>query len=166
MPTEEKVAAALKATANGKSMGPCGLPVGVLKPELKTGSQCFPRAPPIGQVTLIWREARGVQQGKDAIITVLSDKNDNTECGNYRGNLPNLLLRVIARRLGGHCDARGLSPKEEPVLGPDRPHYDMVPLREWFGPVTMESGVMDFMCSIFFVSIFLHSCKKSIPKCG
>ena len=65
------------------------------------------------------------QQWKDAIIMVLHKKKDRTECGNYRGislvaHAGEILLNVIARRLGEYCERVGILPEEQSGFRPNR----------------------------------------------
>ena len=101
-PTEEEIATAMKAMANEKAVGADGLPTKLLKLGLQQDRTILLELDRL--TTLIWREGKVPQQWKDAFITVLHEKGDKTECGNYRGislvsHAGKVLLKVIARRL-------------------------------------------------------------------
>ena len=128
-PTEEEVTTAVKAMANAKAMGPDGHPVELLKLGLQQDRIILLELH--GLTTLIWRKGKVPQQWKDAVITVLHEKGDNTECGNYRGtslvsHAGKVLLKVIARRLSAYCEAKGLLPEEQSRFRPDRSTTDMM----------------------------------------
>ena len=65
------------------------------------------------------------QQWKDAIIMVLHENKDRTECGNYRGislvaHAGKILLKIIARRLSEYCERVGILPEEYSGFRPNR----------------------------------------------
>ena len=122
-PTEEEIATAVKAMANAKAVGPDGLPAGLLKLGLQQDRTIMLELHRL--TTLIWREGKVPQQWKDAVITVLHKKGDKTKCGNYRGislvsHVGKVLLKVVARRLGAYCEAKGLLSEEQCGFRPDR----------------------------------------------
>ena len=83
------------------------------------------------RTTLIWREGKAPQHWKDAVITVLHRKGDETECGNYRGislvsHADKVLLKVVARRLGAYCEAKGLLPEKQCGFRLNRSTTDMM----------------------------------------
>ena len=82
-PTEQELAAATKAMANTKAVGPDGLPVELLKLGHQQDRTILLELHRL--TTLIWREGKVPQQWKDAVITVLHKNGDTTECRNYRG---------------------------------------------------------------------------------
>ena len=56
---------------------------------------------------------------------------DRTECGNYRGISPvahadKVLIKIIAKRLGDYCEAKGLRPEEQCGVRPRRSTLDMM----------------------------------------
>ena len=110
-PTEEEIATAMKAMANAKAVGPDGLPAELLKLGLQQDRTILRE---LHRLTiLLWRQGKVPQQWKDAVITVLHKKGDKTECVNYRGislvsHAGKVLLKVVARRLGAYCEAKGL----------------------------------------------------------
>ena len=126
-PTEEVIATAMKATANAKAVGPDGLPAELLKLGLQ---QDWTILLELHRLTiLIWRQGKVPQQWKDVVITVLHKKGDKTECGKYHGislvsHAGKVLLKVVARRLSAYCEAKGLLPKEQCGLRPDRSTTD------------------------------------------
>ena len=81
-PTEEEIAAAMKAAVTAKALRPYGLPGELLKLGLQQN-----RTTPLELhrlATLIWREEKVPKKWKDAVITALHKNGDKTECGNYR----------------------------------------------------------------------------------
>ena len=80
-PTEE-MAASMMAISNAKAMGPDGLPVELLKLELRQDRTILLELHRL--TTLIWREGKVPKQWKDAFITVFHKKGNKTGCGNYR----------------------------------------------------------------------------------
>ena len=106
----------MKSMANAKAVGPDGLPAELLKLGIQQDRTILLELHRL--TTLIWREGKVRQQWKDAAITVLHKKGDKTECGNYRGislvsHAGKVLLKVVARRLGAYCEAKGLLPEEQ-----------------------------------------------------
>ena len=79
----EEIATAIKAMANEKAVGPDGLPAELLKLGLQQDRSILLEFYRL--TTLIWCEGKVPQQWKDGVITVLHEKGDKTECGNYRG---------------------------------------------------------------------------------
>ena len=71
------------------------------------------------------------QQWNDAIIMILHEKKDRTECGNYRGlslvaHAGKILLKIIARRLSEYCERVGILPEEQSGFRPNRSTTDMM----------------------------------------
>ena len=71
------------------------------------------------------------QQWKDAIIMVLHEKKDRTECGNYSGislvaHAGKILLKIIARRLSAYCERVGILPEEQSGFRPNRSTTDII----------------------------------------
>ena len=61
------------------------------------------------------------QRWRDAVIKVLHKKEIRTECGNYRSislvaHAGNVLPKIVAKRLGDYCEAKGLPPEEQCTL--------------------------------------------------
>ena len=105
-PTEEEVATAIKAMANAKAVGSEGLPVDFKKLGLPQDRAVLIELHRL--VTLIWCEGKVPKRWKDAVITVFHQKNDKTECVNYRSislvsHAGKVLHNVIAMRLSDYC---------------------------------------------------------------
>ena len=149
-PTEEEIATAMKAMANAKEVVPDGLPAELLKLGLQQDRTILLE---LHRLTiLIWREGKVPQQWKDAVITVLHKKDDKTECGNYRGislvsHADKVFLKVVARRLGAYCEAKGL-PEEQCGFRPDRSITDMMFVVRRLQEVGRKLGVSLHMCFI------------------
>ena len=125
----EGISTAMKAMANARAVGPGGLLAELLKLGLQHDRTILLELHWL--TTLIWREGKGPKQWKNTVITVLHEKGDQTECGNYRGislvsHAGKVLLKVFARRLSAYCEANGLLPKEQCGFRPDRSTIDMI----------------------------------------
>ena len=81
-PTQEEIAAAMKAMENAKAVGQDGLLADLLKLRLQQDRTILLELQRL--TTFIWREGKVPQQWKDAVRTVLHTKGDKMECGNYR----------------------------------------------------------------------------------
>ena len=111
-PTMQELTDAIRSLANGKAVGPDGVPVDLFKIALNGDPALQQRLLDI--VVGIWRGGDVPQQWKDAIIKVLHKK-DRTECGNYSGislvtHAGKILLKIIARRLSDYCGRLGILP--------------------------------------------------------
>ena len=69
----------IHSLANGKAVGPDGVPVELFKIALNGDPALRQRLLDI----VIWRGGDVPKQWKDAIMKVLHEKKDRTECGNY-----------------------------------------------------------------------------------
>ena len=150
-PTEEEIGTAMKAMANAKEVGPDGLPAELLKLELQQDRTILLELHRL--IILIWRQGKVPQQWKDAAITILHKKDDKTECGNYRGislvsHAGKVVLKVVARRLSAHCEARGLLPEEQCGFRSDRSTMDMMFVVRRLPEVRRKAGVSLHMCFI------------------
>ena len=148
-PTEKEIAAAMKAMANAKAVGPDGLPAIVLKLGLQQHRNILRE---LHRLT-IWRQGKVPQQWKDAVITVLHKKGDEKECGTYRSIslVPHggkVLLKMVARRLNAYCEAKGLLPEEQCGFRPDRSTTDMMFVVRRLQEVGRKAGVSLHMCFI------------------
>ena len=119
-PTIEEVAAALRSMGNSKAVGPDELPAELLKLGLHHNPTVFREFHQI--IIRVWR---------DGVIKVLQKKKDRTECWNYRGisivaHSGKVLLKIVAKRLGDYCEAKGLLPKEQCGFRPRRSTLDMM----------------------------------------
>ena len=98
---------AIRSLANGKAVGPDGVPVELFKIALNGDPALRQRLLDI--VVGIWTGGDVPQQWKDAIIKVLQKKKDRTECGNYRGislvaHTGKILLKIIAQHISDDCE--------------------------------------------------------------
>ena len=150
-PTEEEIAPAIKAMANAKAVGSYGLPAELLKLGLQQDRTILRE---LHRLTiLVWRQGKAPQQWKDAVITVLHKKGDKTECGNYRGislvsHAGKVLLKVVARRLGAYCEAKGLLPAEQCGVRPDRSTTERMFVVRRLQEVGRKAGVSLHICFI------------------
>ena len=132
-------------------MGPDGLPAELLKLGLQPDRTILLELHRL--TTLIWREGKVSQQWKDAVLTILHKKGDNTECENYRGislvsHAGKILLKPIARRFGAYCEAKGLLPEEQCGFRPDHSTTDMMFVVRRLQEIGRKVGVSLFMCFI------------------
>ena len=101
-PTIQELTDAIRSLANGKSVGPDGVSVELFKITLNGDPALRRRL--LNIVVRTWRRGEVPQKWKDAIIMVLHEKKDRTECGNYRdislvAHAGKILLKIIAHRL-------------------------------------------------------------------
>ena len=93
------------------------------------------------------------QQWKDAVITILHEKGDETECGNYRGislvlHAGKVLLKVVSRRLSAYCEAKRLLPEEQCGSRLNRSTTDMMFVVCRLQEIRRKAGVSFFRCFI------------------
>ena len=141
----------MKAMAHTKAVGLDGLPAELLKLGLQQDRTILLELHRL--TTLIWREGEVPQQWKDAVNTVLHKKGDKTECGNNRGislvsHTGKVLLKVVARRLGSYCEAKGLLPEEQCRFRPYCSTTDMMSVVRRLQEIGRKAGVSLFMCFI------------------
>ena len=84
--------------ANGKAMGPDELPAELLSDNSHETLLAFHDI-----IVAVWMTGEVSQEWKDAIIKVLHTKMDRTECSQYRGPSLEVLLKIVANRLGDFC---------------------------------------------------------------
>ena len=150
-PTEEEIAAAIVAMANVKAVGPGGFPLELLKLGLQQDQAILLELHRL--TTLIWREGKVPQQWKDVVIAIFHKKDNQTECGNYRGIslVPHggkVLLKDVARRLGPYCETKGLLPDEQYGFRPDRSTIDIMFSLRRLQEIRRKAGASFFMCFI------------------
>ena len=149
-PTEEEIVTAMKAMANANAVGPGGLPAGLLELGLQEDRTILRELHRL--TTFISREGKVPQQWKDAIITVLYEESDDTECGNYSGislvsHTGKVLLKVVVRRLSAYCEAKGLLPEEQCGFRPNRSTTDMIFVVRRLQEIGRTTGVSLFSCA-------------------
>ena len=141
----------MKAMANAKAVGSYGLPAEPLKLGLQQDRTILRE---LHRLTiLVWRQGKVPKQWKDAVITVLHKKGDKTECGNYRGislvsHAGKVLLKVVARRLGAYCEAKGLLPEEQCGFRPDRSTTDRMFVVRRLQKAGRKAGLSLHICFI------------------
>ena len=112
VPSWYEVKEAICLLANRKAVRPDGLPAELLKVSADEGElNTFGKFHDI--IVAVWRGGGVPQQWKEATIKVLHEKNDRTECGNYRDISPvahdgEVLLKVIAGHLSDYIILRML----------------------------------------------------------
>ena len=141
----------MKAMANEKAVGPDGLPAELLKLGLQQDRTILLEFHRL--TTLTWREGKNPQQWKDAVITALHEKDNKTECGNYRGislvsHAGKVLLEVVTRRLSAYCEAKGLLPEKQCGFRQNRSTTDMMFVVRRLQEIGRRAEVSLFMCFI------------------
>ena len=68
---------------------------------------------------------------RDSVINVLHKTKGRTECENYRGiflvaHAGKVLLKIVAKRLGDYCEAKGLLSEEQCGFLPRRSTLEMM----------------------------------------
>ena len=139
------------ALANGKAVGPDGVPVELFKITLNGDPALRQRLLDI--VVGIWMGGDVPQQWKDAIIKVLHKKKDRTECGNYRGisvaaHAGKMLLKIIARRLSDYCERLGILPEEQGGFRPNRSTTDMLFVIRRLQELARKKNIPLYVCFI------------------
>ena len=114
----------------GKAMGPDELPAELLKLGLFDSSHEIVLAFH-GIIVAVWMTEEVPQEWKDATIEVLHKTNDRAEHSNYRGlslvaHAGNVLLKIVANRLGDFCEEAGILPEEQCGFRPQRSTTDMM----------------------------------------
>ena len=127
-PTMQELTDTIRSLANGKAVGPEGVSVVLL--EIILNGDPTLRRRLLDIVVCIWR-GEVLQMWKDAIIMVLHEKKDRTECGNYMGislvaNAGKILLKIIVRRLSEYCERVGILPKKQSDFRLNRSTTDMM----------------------------------------
>ena len=113
-PTEVETATAMKAMVDANAVRPDSLPTELLKFGLQQDWAIMLELHRL--TTLIWCEGKVPQQWKDAVNTVLHEKSDRTECGNYRGislvsHAGKMLFKEVVSRFGAYCEAKEYLPE-------------------------------------------------------
>ena len=99
------------------------------------------------------------QQWKDAIIMVLHEKKDRTECGNYRSislvaHAGKILLKFIARRLSEYCERVGILPEEQSGFRPNRSTTAMMFVIRWLPELARKKRIPPSVCFIDFTKAY------------
>ena len=120
----------IRLLANGTAVGPDGVSVELFKIILNSDPALRRRLLVI--VVRIWR---GGGRGATAVERYhhhgTSQKEDRTECGNYRGILlvahaDKILLKILARRLSEYYERVGILPEEHISFRPNHSTTDMM----------------------------------------
>ena len=128
-PTMQELTDAICSLANGKAVGPDGVSIELFEITLN-GDSALPRRL-LDIVVHIWSGGEVSQQWKCAIIMILHENKDRTECGNYRGislvaHASKILLKILARCLSEYCERVGILPEEQSGFRPNRSTTDMM----------------------------------------
>ena len=150
-PTEIELIGALRSMTNAKAVGPHELPVELLKLGINhdpTVLREFHR-----MIKRVWHQWEVPQRWRDAVIKVLHETKDRTECGNYRGislvaHAGKVLLKIVATRLSAHCEARNLLPEEQCGFRPHRSTTDMMFAVRRLQELGRKARVPLFLCFI------------------
>ncbi|CAM9904182.1 unnamed protein product [Sphacelaria rigidula] len=102
--------------SNAKATGPDGIPAEILKLGLngETSDILYHFH---GIASSVWTSGEVPQEWKDATINVPHNKQDWTQCSNSRGislvaHTTEVLLKIVANRLGDFCDKTDVFPEE------------------------------------------------------
>ena len=128
-PTMQELTDAIHSLASGKAVGLDGVSVELFKITLNGDPALRRRLLDI--VVRIWRGGPVPQQWKYALIMVLHQKKDQTECGNYRGislvaHAGKILLKIIDGRLNEYCERGEILPEEHSGFRPNGSATDMM----------------------------------------
>ena len=126
----QELTGAIHSLANEKkAVGPDGVSIELFKITLNGDPALRRRL--LDTVVRIWKGGEVPQQWKDAIIMILHQKKDQTECGNYRSislvaHAGKILLKIIARRLSEYCERVGILPEKQSGFRPNRSTTDIM----------------------------------------
>ena len=143
----------IRSLANGKAVGPDGVPVELFKNALNGDLALRQRLLDI--VVGIWRRSATVE---DAIIKVVHKK-DRTECGNYRGislvaHAGKILLKIIARRLSDYWERLGVLPEEQSGFRPNRSTTDMMFVIRRLQGLARKKRIPLYVCFIDLIKAY------------
>ena len=104
-------------------------------------------------LVFVWCPCKAINVSVHTVITVLHKKGDKTKCGNYRGislvsHAGKVLLKVVARRLSAHCEAKGMLPEEQCGFQPNRSTTEMMFVLRRLQEIRRKAGLSHFMCFI------------------
>ena len=91
------------------------------------------------------------QQWKDAIIVVLHEKKDRTECGNVVAHAGKKLLKIIARRLSEYCERVGILPEEQSGFRPNGSTTDMMFVIRRLQELARKKHIPLYLCFISLI---------------
>ena len=115
-PTVAEVPAALRSMANAEDVGANEFPVELFKLGLHHDPRVFREFHQV--ITRAWCEGKVPRRWFNAVIKVLHEKKDRTECRNYHStslvvHAGKVLLKIVAKRLSDYCEAKKLLPEEQ-----------------------------------------------------
>ena len=150
-PTMQELTDAIGSLTNGKAVGPDGVSAELFKITLSDDPALRRRLLDI--VVRIWRGGEVPQQWKNAIIMVLHNKRDRTECGNYRGisllaHAGKILLKIIARRLSEYCERVGILPEEQSGFRSNRSTTDTMVVVRRLQELARKKRIPLYVCFI------------------
>ena len=99
------------------------------------------------------------QQWKDAIVMVLHETKDRTECSNYRGislvvHAGKILLKIIARCLSEYCERVGILSEEQSGFRPNRSTTDMMFLIRRLQELARKKQIPLYVCFIDLTKVY------------
>ena len=150
-PTMQELTDAIRLLANEKAVGPDGVSIALFKIILNDDPALRRRL--LGVVIRIWKGVEVPQQWKYAIIMVLHEKKDRTECSNYRGislvaHAGRILLKIIARRLSEYCERVGILTGEQIGFRPNRSTTDMIFMIRRLQELARKKRIPLYVCFI------------------
>ena len=132
-------------------MGPDELSVELLKLGINYDSTVLREFHRV--MKLVWHQREAPQRWRDAMVKVLHEKKDRTECGNYCGislvvHAGKVLLKIVATRLSAYCEAKNFLPKEQCGFRPHRSTTDMMSAVRRLQELGRKARVPLFLCFI------------------
>ena len=136
---------------NWKTPGPDSLLVELLKIDEPAEPIVLERFHAI--LVEVWNGGGVPQQWKDATIKVLYKKSDRSNCNNYRGvsllsHAGKVLLKIVANRLSGYCEAHGILPDEQCGFRPERSTVDILFIVRRLQELARRRRIPLYMCFV------------------
>ena len=150
-PTLEETRRAIRGMHNWKAPGPDSLVAELLKIDEPAEPIVLERFHAI--LVEVWTGGEVPQQWKDAIIKVLYEKSDRSNCNNYRGisllsHAGKVLLKIVANRLSDYCEAHGILPDEQCGFRPERSTVDMLFVVRRLQELARRRRIPLYMCFV------------------
>ena len=150
-PTEEEIAAVMKAMANEKAVGPDGLAAELLKLGLQQDRTILLERS-IGLPPSSGVRGKPRSSGKTRSLPYFTNRaargNAETTVASCSCHAGTVLLKVVTKRLGAYCVAKGLLTEEQCGFRTNRSTTDMMFVFRRLQEVVRKAGVSLFMCFI------------------
>ena len=165
-PTLEVTRRAVRGMHNWKAPGPDSLLVELLKIDEPAESIVLERF----QVILVevWNGGEVPQKWKDATIMAFYKKSDRSNCNNYRGislrsHAGRVLLKIVANRLSGYCEAHGILPDKQCGFRPERSTVDMLFVMRRLQDLARRRRIPLYMCFVDLQKAY-DSVDRELPR--